>query len=153
MTLFNGNTMTSNFDPSFDDKVLFILRGVPGCGKTTLANYLYGFSMVGEMFAADDFFIKEGTYQFDASKLGEAHKWCREQVEDAMIDGVGPLILHNTSTTEKELEPYLALAEKYGYNIFSLVVENRHGNKNVHSVPEESLKKMEARLRDSIKLQ
>ena len=43
------------------------------------------------------------------------------------------------------MKPYYELAEKYGYAVFSLIVENRHGGKNVHNVPEETLEKMRNR--------
>jgi hypothetical protein len=43
------------------------------------------------------------------------------------------------------MKPYYKLAEKYGYVVFSLVVENRHGGINEHGVPDETLKKMENR--------
>jgi hypothetical protein len=33
-----------------------------------------------------------------------------------------------------------------------LIVENRHGNKSVHDVPNETLDRMEVRLKGSIKL-
>jgi hypothetical protein len=55
-------------------------------------------------------------------------------------------------TSEKELAPYIELAQKYGYQIISLIVENRHGNKSVHDVPDETLDRMEVRLKGSIKL-
>jgi hypothetical protein len=40
--------------------------------------------------------------------------------------------------------------KKYDYKVFAIVVENRHGGVNVHSVPEEVLESM--RNRFSIKL-
>jgi hypothetical protein len=55
------------------------------------------------------------------------------------------IVVSNTSTTEKELQPYLDLANEYGYKVVSLIVENRHGNSNVHSVPQETLQKMKDR--------
>jgi hypothetical protein len=50
------------------------------------------------------------------------------------------------------MKPYYELGEKYGYTVFSLIVENRHGGVNEHGVPEEKLEQMEARLRNNIKL-
>ena len=111
---------------------------------------------------ADKYFYNEGgEYIFDASKLGEAHKWCQNEVEIRMKDNqVNPqyyseIVVSNTSTTEKELQPYIDLAEKYGYMVVSLVVENRHGNgeeTNIHGVVKEVLDKMENRLKNNIKL-
>ena len=61
-------------------KELFLLRGLPGSGKSTLAE-----SIGGIWVEADQYFInKEGEYQFDASKLKEAHKYCHARVEHAM---------------------------------------------------------------------
>jgi hypothetical protein len=43
------------------------------------------------------------------------------------------------------MEPYFKLAEKWGYTVFSIIVENRHGGVNQHGVPAEKLKIMENR--------
>lgn len=135
------------------NKILILLRGVPGCGKTTVANLLLGESYAGEMYAADDYFARpKGGYEFDRDKLGEAHRQCQENVKEAMQEEVSPIIVHNTSTMEKELAPYQELADSFGYQVGYLVVENRHGGVNQHNVPEEALARMEQRLRDSIKL-
>jgi hypothetical protein len=48
------------------------------------------------------------------------------------------------------MEEYFKLAEKYGYKVFSLIVENRHGGVNQHGVPKEKLEQMKDRF--SIKL-
>ena len=66
-------------------KELFLLRGLPGSGKSTLAAQLGG-SLVEE----DRYFMQYGDYKFDASKLKEAHAWCREQVGKWMeVDNAG----------------------------------------------------------------
>ncbi len=133
---------------------IIFLRGLPGSGKSTFANYMFS----NNIFEADQYFYDEDrNYNFDASKLYEAHKWCQLRVEHAMEDNLesngmyfSEIVVSNTSTTEKELEPYLKLAKKYDYQVVSLIVENRHGNKSVHNVPEETLLRMKNRF--SIKL-
>jgi len=135
-------------------RTLILLRGLPGSGKSTFANYMFS----NNIFEADQYFYDEDrNYNFDASKLYEAHKWCQLRVEHAMEDNLesngmyfSEIVVSNTSTTEKELEPYLKLAKKYDYQVVSLIVENRHGNKSVHNVPEETLLRMKNRF--SIKL-
>jgi len=130
-------------------KELFLLRGLPGAGKTTLAN-----SIGGTWVEADHYFLNEnGDYEFDGSKLRDAHKWCQDSVEESMNFQSIKSKVSNTFTQEKELEPYYQLAEKYGYKVFSLIVENRHGGSedtNTHNVPKETIQKMRARF--SIKL-
>jgi hypothetical protein len=51
----------------------------------------------------------------------------------------------NTFTQEWEMLPYFDLAEKHGYRVYSLIVENRHGGVNEHGVPEDKLKLMKKR--------
>jgi predicted kinase len=134
--------------------ILFIIRGVPGSGKSSLAEHLWSSYVICE---ADKYFYdKEGNYNFDATKLGEAHKWCQSQVEIMMKDNqvnkqyYPEIVVSNTSTTEKELQPYLDLADKYGYKVVSLIVENRHSGKSVHNVPSEVIDKMRNRFEISL---
>lgn len=133
-------------------KELIILRGVPGCGKSTVAESLVFGVTTSAICTADDYFMVEGEYKFDSTKLGQAHDACKSKCEKAMSLGVERVIVANTNTAEKEINPYIKLAEQYGYMVFSLVVENRHGGKNEHGVPDESLGRMEERLKNSLKL-
>lgn len=146
-------------------KKLILLRGLPGSGKTTFADFLIGIiSMEADVTvcAADDFFYDEnGMYNFDASLLHKAHLSCQQDVEIAMQDGADKfrdwqlgdrydvpfsiVIVHNTTTTPKEIKIYTDLAAKYGYEVTSLIVENRHGNKSVHGVPDEAMERMRNR--------
>ena len=49
------------------NKTLYILRGIPGSGKTTHAKRLAGTN--GVIISADDYFMRDGEYCFDASKF------------------------------------------------------------------------------------
>lgn len=132
------------------NKTLYLLRGLPGSGKSTFAASL-NIGLCGALWVeADSYFLNDDmTYKFDASKLAEAHKECQDRVRMGMGIGID-IIVSNTLTTEKELKPYLKLAEEFGYRVVSLIVENRHGSKSVHDVPESTVEKM--RNRFNIKL-
>jgi predicted kinase len=123
-------------------KELFLLRGLPGSGKSTLAK-----SLGGDHFEADMYFIRGlgDVYQFDPSKLKHAHEWCQMMTVGSMMDSKERIVVSNTFTQEWEMKPYYELAEKYGYRVYSLIVENRHGGVNEHGVPEEALQRMENR--------
>ena len=127
-------------------KELFLLRGVPGSGKSSLANSLSD-ALTGHA-EADMFFKKDGEYKFDPSKLKDAHEWCQGQVESWMKPQTGYLdriIVSNTFTQGWEMQPYYDLAKKYGYRVYSLIVENRHWGKNEHGVPDSKVQEMRDR--------
>lgn len=131
-------------------KMLYLVRGLPGSGKSTFAQTLSEHTS-GHWWEADDFFYDDNfEYQFDASKLHEAHLWCYSRAAMSMEYSHPVVIVSNTFTTEKELKPYLQLAAEYGYNVTTMIIENRHGNSSVHGVPEETMQKM--RNRFSVKL-
>ena len=121
-------------------KELYLLRGLPGSGKSTLAK-----SLGGKHFEADMYFIRDGEYKFDATKRKEAHEWCRSSIGGLMINEEPKLVVSNTFTQEWEMKAYYELADKYGYRVHSLIVENRHGGVNEHGVPEEKLEQMKNR--------
>ena len=45
-------------------------------GKSTLAK-----RVCNQHIEADMFFMKDGEYKFDPTKLKQAHEWCREKTE------------------------------------------------------------------------
>jgi predicted kinase len=122
------------------EKELFLLRGLPGSGKSTLARSLGGMHM-----EADKYFMYSGKYEFDASKLRDAHNWCQNAVRVGMETQGQKIVVSNTFTTEWEMDPYYKLAEQYGYRVYSLVVENRHEGVNEHGVPADKLEQMKQR--------
>ena len=121
-------------------KELFLLRGLPGSGKSTLAR-----SLGGSYIETDHYFQYEGKYEFDASKLKEAHAWCQNVVKVRMTTKIAKIAVSNTFTQEWEMQPYYDLAKEYGYRVYSLIVENRHEGINEHGVPEEKLVQMKNR--------
>ena len=131
-------------------KILYIVRGVPGSGKSTFAKTLTNEYSICE---ADQYFVdrETGEYKFNFDELKNAHQWCRNEVEIRMKDNqvnyqfYPTIVVSNTFTQEWEMEPYFKLAKKYGYTVFSVIVENRHGCKNEHGVPEEKVQVMKDR--------
>jgi predicted kinase len=127
------------------EKILYIVRGIPGSGKSTFAK-----TLGGKHFETDNFFMVDGEYKFDVTKLKAAHEWCQNSVNTAMILNIttdlnNTIVVSNTFTQEWEMKPYFDMAETYGYRVFSLIVENRHGGVNQHGVPQDKLEIMKNR--------
>jgi predicted kinase len=121
-------------------KELILLRGLPGSGKSTLAK-----TLGGPVFEADNYFMVDGEYKFNPSLLGVAHNQCQNHTQIAMVDEHEKIIVSNTFTQEWEMKAYYELAEKYGYRVHSIIVENRHGGVNEHGVPDDKLEVMKNR--------
>ena len=123
-------------------KILYLLRGLPGAGKSTLAK-----SIGAVYFEADMFFMEGNEYKFNPLKLKDAHAWCQNQVRISMKNANGGMTptriaVANTFTQEWEMDVYYELAKEFGFTVFSMVVENRHGGVNQHNVPEDKLEIM-----------
>jgi len=126
-------------------KQLILLRGLPGSGKSTFAKTLGGIHI-----EADQYFMRNGVYEFDASQLKNAHNYCQSQTRAWMSHNgeqisTDKIIVSNTFTQEWEMDAYFELAYEFGYQVFSLIVENRHGGMNVHGVPADKLEQMRNR--------
>lgn len=132
MDIFDKNT-----------KDLVIIRGISGSGKSTVAEL---FVPKNEICSADDYFVNaKGIYKFDGSKLKEAHQYCQTKCRLKMANETPIVVVANTFTREWEMEEYYNLAKTFGYRVHSIIVENRHGNENVHGVTNETIQKQKDR--------
>ena len=99
-----------------------LLRGISGSGKSTLANGLI--TLLGTdkavRYGADDYFMDEnGEYQFDASKLPEAHAACMASLQNALLTpSMRVIIVDNTHTRLWHMSNAEQLANKHGARIF-----------------------------------
>lgn len=126
-------------------KVLIVVRGLPGSGKSSLAEMLLLGQPSSAYCSADQFFMEDGSYQFDASKLGEAHADCLLRASTAMESALAVVVVDNTNTQEWEFAAYEGKAKELGYVVRHVIVENRHGGESVHNVPEDTVAAMRDR--------
>lgn len=125
-------------------KTLYLIRGLPGSGKSTFATTLAD-SLHAVHLEADMYHMVDGEYQWKPENVHAAHQWCQAETQRSMLAQYSNVVVSNTFTTQKELKPYLQLAQMLGYRVVSVVVENRHGNESVHGVPQETMDKMRHR--------
>ena len=130
-------------------KEAYIIKGLPGSGKSTLAEALKGEN--GVICEADKYYYdEEGNYNFDPAKMGENHEKCFNAFKDACESGIQRVIQSNTNTAIWQYDKYMDVAKEHGYIVSVVLVENHHGNKSIHDVPDETLVKMEANLKKDI---
>lgn len=130
-------------------KELIIVCGVSSSGKTTFANKMRS-KTGGVVYEADQFFYDEnGNYNWYPSGLAKAHKQCKNNCENAMKNNVEFIYVSNTFTRRKDINPYLKLADKYGYTYTVIAVGNYHNNNNNHGVDDSTKERMRTQIRES----
>lgn len=130
------------------DRSLILLRGLPGSGKSTLADLLSE-NGTYPVFSVDSYFTDSvtGAYSFEFQNNHLAYAQCEARTKDALNRGVAKVFVDNTFTLEWEIAPYFRMAAEFGYRVFTVTVENRHGGRNIHAVSDEQLKKMASKYR------
>jgi len=96
-------------------KVMFLMRGPPGCGKSTVVRGLQKLYSDIVVCSADDFFLTSGgVYHWDFSKLSEAHEACQQKALDAAENGQ-IIVIDNTNIRRWEMSSYYNIARHNGY--------------------------------------
>jgi predicted kinase len=123
---------------------VIIMSGVSGSGKSTYIRN--NITPLPTVFSADDYFIKDGKYNFEPSKLGDAHATCFRHFMHACQIGIcSPIVVDNTNLSAYEIAPYIL-----GANAFDLVPEiitmdcrnsaEWYARRNTHNVPVETIR-------------
>ena len=100
---------------------MVILRGLPRSGKSSLVRRILKTYPHAEVCSADAFFTQaDGSYQYDRTKIKEAHLFSQGRAEALCEDACNLVIVDNTHVKRWELQPYINTAAKFRYIVLIL---------------------------------
>ncbi|KZN39690.1 AAA family ATPase [Pseudoalteromonas luteoviolacea] len=137
-------------------KQAFILRGLPGSGKTHYAQTLADELVAGDdsqftICSTDDYFTDEdGCYEFNKSKLSQYHNLNLARFINALAQGIPLVIADNTNIKKWEFIAYTSAAQAMGYQVKEVIVgevkdksmQHLYAKRNVHGVALKTISKM-----------
>lgn len=97
-----------------DQRLLIIMRGLPGSGKSHAASLI----QPSLILSTDDYFLNaNGDYVFNVKLLSKAHAWNQKRALAAFKEGVNTIVIDNTNVRMWEAKPYAKMAKEAGYQI------------------------------------
>lgn len=132
--------------------MVIILRGPSGAGKSTYAKLAFPNAV---KVSADDFFTANGVYDFDPTRLPDAHAICMRKFVNNVQKPDVTIVVDNTNTTVAEVAPYAALALAFGHKLEIITFVGDYmkaAKRNVHLVPAPAVMAMSQRIEEQTKL-
>ena len=101
-------------------RIVYMMLGLPSCGKSTTAKKLAG--ETGVVCETDEYFLTQvgddpTSYDWDDDLIDEARRWNFERYEQALKDGIRPIVLDRGTRPNGYARRAAKLALKYGYRI------------------------------------
>ena len=102
-------------------KVMFIMRGLSGSGKSTIVKVIQSVYKTAVVCSADNYFMKNGEYKFKQQELTAAHSQCLDNARQACESGCSPVIIDNTNVKCWEMVKYFKVANSNSYTVILVV--------------------------------
>jgi hypothetical protein len=101
-------------------KTVYLMRGLPGCGKSHRAQRLVGEN--GLVLETDEYFYTQvGTdsthYDYDKDLLPAARQWNLGRLRDALAAGISPIVIDRGNGLNSETREFAVCAIEGGYNV------------------------------------
>jgi predicted kinase len=129
-------------------KEVYVLRGIPGSGKSTWANARVSEEMAKGRKATS---ISADRFNYDACGYWinpKTHSLCLKAFMKVIQEGYDVIVVDDTNIRLVEAAPYMALAIAHGYNStlmnfmpFAIDVD-KIGKRNIHGVSPETVRNM-----------
>lgn len=142
----------------FNMPKMLVCRGIPSSGKSFIAKQLNE-SLKGIILSTDSvLYDSTGQYLFSADYMGLSHALNQAKCKEVCRRGLN-VIIDNTNTTTKEVQPYYDIAMEYGYD-FEMVLPSTSWmwdveecfKRNTHNVPLETIQRMRNRFESNEKV-
>lgn len=123
------------------EKTLYIIRGVPGSGKSTFVRRAFPETAV--VCSMDNYCTVGGHYSFDPALIMSSVQHVADRLEDEMAKGTMKIVVDNTHSRVIEYARWRRMAERHGYSVCVLVIpwkreeaelyasRNLHGHKDI----------------------
>jgi predicted kinase len=146
-----------NIDITRPTQRLFVMRGIPGAGKSTMAKSLMG---DGIIHSTDDVIEATGDYRAffarliesgDFSDLSRMHSKNLSNAINSMKDGITPVVVDNTNIKANEAKAYVVAALEMGFDDKNIEIHDvgtrdltaeQLAESNTHGVPLDKIQMM-----------
>jgi predicted kinase len=101
-------------------KVVYLMRGLPACGKSHTARRIAG--EAGIVLETDAYFYTQvgdnaASYDYDESLLPAARQWNLARFRQAIACGTSPIVVDRGNGLNAETRAYAAYAVDHGYRV------------------------------------
>jgi tRNA uridine 5-carbamoylmethylation protein Kti12 len=127
-------------------KIAFIMKGLPGSGKSSIAELLYTTSKSSIIHSTDNYHIVNGKYKFNKERLWEFHETNLEAFKKSCKKGIKVVICDNTNIKKVFYSNYVKIAKKHGYKVHIITIGDFNATacwkRNKHKVPLKVIRSM-----------
>ena len=102
------------------DQIVYLMRGLPACGKSHMARRLAG--TTGVVLETDQYFYSQvgnnpQQYDYSEALLPAAREWNLSRFREAIAQGISPIVVDRGNGRNPETLEYAAYAVDHGYDV------------------------------------